>query len=102
MMRRSHALLGLVDREAMLAHPVAGGTWDGRAIEVKRGLAPRQARLPPARRPVGRSIDCTQVHGTWAEWDPAGQGEALGDTDLPIHVVNEYHPHRENPAPPGG
>jgi predicted AAA+ superfamily ATPase len=28
-----HALLGIADREALLAHPVAGGSWEGLAIE---------------------------------------------------------------------
>ncbi len=28
-----HALLGVGDREALLAHPVAGGSWEGMAIE---------------------------------------------------------------------
>jgi len=28
-----HALLGIADRESLLAHPVAGGSWEGLAIE---------------------------------------------------------------------
>jgi predicted AAA+ superfamily ATPase len=28
-----HALLGLADKEAVLGHPVAGGSWEGMAIE---------------------------------------------------------------------
>ena len=28
-----HALLGLTDKEAVLGHPIAGGSWEGMAIE---------------------------------------------------------------------
>ena len=28
-----HALLGIGDREALLAHPVAGASWEGLAVE---------------------------------------------------------------------
>jgi hypothetical protein len=28
-----HALLGIADREVLLAHPVAGASWEGLAIE---------------------------------------------------------------------
>jgi predicted AAA+ superfamily ATPase len=35
-----HALLGLGDREAVLAHPVAGGSWEGLAIESLIAAAP--------------------------------------------------------------
>ena len=29
----THALLGLADKEAVLGHPVAGGSWEGLVIE---------------------------------------------------------------------
>ncbi len=35
-----HALLGIGDREALLAHPVAGSSWEGLAIESLIGAAP--------------------------------------------------------------
>jgi hypothetical protein len=35
-----HALLGIGDREALLAPPVAGGTWEGLAIESLFAAAP--------------------------------------------------------------
>lgn len=36
-----HALLGLVDLQAVLAHPVAGASWEGFAIEQLITAAPR-------------------------------------------------------------
>lgn len=39
-----HALLGIGDREMLLSHPVVGATWEGLAIEIKRGLAPKIER----------------------------------------------------------
>jgi hypothetical protein len=35
-----HALLGIGDREALLAHPVAGASWEGLAIESLIAAAP--------------------------------------------------------------
>lgn len=35
-----HALLGIGDREALLAHPVAGGSWEGMAVESLIAAAP--------------------------------------------------------------
>lgn len=35
-----HALLGIGDHEALLAHPVAGGRWEGLAIESLIAAAP--------------------------------------------------------------
>ena len=35
-----HALLGVADAEALLAHPVAGASWEGLAIESLIAAAP--------------------------------------------------------------
>jgi uncharacterized protein len=35
-----HALLGIADREALLGHPVVGGSWEGFVIETLIGVAP--------------------------------------------------------------
>lgn len=35
-----HALLGIEDSEALLAHPVAGGSWEGMAVESLIAAAP--------------------------------------------------------------
>jgi len=52
-----HALLGLGDREALLAHPVAGGSWEGLAIESLIAAAPNGTEAHFFRTAVGAEID---------------------------------------------
>lgn len=52
-----HALLGIEDREALLAHPVAGGTWEGLAIESLIAAAPGGAGAYFYRTSAGAEID---------------------------------------------
>ena len=52
-----HALLGVGDREALLAHPVAGGSWEGLAIESLIGAAPNGTEPFFFRTAAGAEID---------------------------------------------
>ena len=52
-----HALLGIVDREGLLAHPVAGGSWEGLAIESLIAAAPRDTEAYFFRTAAGAEID---------------------------------------------
>jgi predicted AAA+ superfamily ATPase len=52
-----HALLGIGDREALLAHPVAGGSWEGLAIESLTAAAPSGAEAWFFRTAAGAEID---------------------------------------------
>jgi predicted AAA+ superfamily ATPase len=52
-----HALLGIADREALLAHPVAGGSWEGLAIESLIAAAPSGAEAYFFRTATGAEID---------------------------------------------
>ena len=52
-----HALLGIGDREALLAHPVAGGSWEGLAIESLIAAAPQGAEPYFFRTAAGAEID---------------------------------------------
>ena len=52
-----HALLGLADREALLAHPVAGASWEGLAIESLIAAAPSGAEAHFFRTAAGAEID---------------------------------------------
>jgi hypothetical protein len=52
-----HALLGLGDREALLAHPVAGASWEGLAIESLIGAAPSGTEARFFRTAAGAEID---------------------------------------------
>jgi predicted AAA+ superfamily ATPase len=52
-----HALLGLGDREALLAHPVAGASWEGLAIESLIAAAPNGTEAHFFRTSAGAEID---------------------------------------------
>lgn len=52
-----HALLGIGDREALLAHPVAGGSWEGLAIESLIAAAPHGTEAYFFRTSAGAEID---------------------------------------------
>jgi hypothetical protein len=52
-----HALLGIGDREALLAHPVAGASWEGLAIESLIGAAPGGIDAHFFRTSAGAEID---------------------------------------------
>jgi predicted AAA+ superfamily ATPase len=52
-----HALLGIGEREALLAHPVAGGGWEGLAIESLIDAAPGGTEAYFFRTAAGAEID---------------------------------------------
>lgn len=52
-----HALLGLDDREAVLGHPVSGGSWEGFVIENLLSAAPERTRACFYRTAAGAEID---------------------------------------------
>jgi predicted AAA+ superfamily ATPase len=52
-----HALLGIADQEALLAHPVAGGSWEGLAIESLLACAPPGHEASFYRTASGAEID---------------------------------------------
>jgi len=52
-----HALLGLCDREDLLAHPVAGGSWEGLAIESLIAASPSGTEAHFFRTAAGAEID---------------------------------------------
>lgn len=52
-----HALLGLGDREALLAHPVAGASWEGMVIESLIAAAPAGTEAHFFRTAAGAEID---------------------------------------------
>lgn len=52
-----HALLGLPDREALLGHPVVGGSWEGHVIESLIAAAPRDSEAYFYRSGAGAEID---------------------------------------------
>ncbi|MGQ0641470.1 MAG: ATP-binding protein [Gemmatimonadaceae bacterium] len=52
-----HALLGIDDREALLAHPVAGGSWEGLVLESLIAAAPNDSQAYFFRTAAGAEID---------------------------------------------
>jgi predicted AAA+ superfamily ATPase len=52
-----HALLGIADREALFAHPIAGASWEGLAIESLIAAAPAGAEAHFFRTSAGAEID---------------------------------------------
>lgn len=52
-----HALLGIADQEALLAHPVAGASWEGMAIESLIAAAPGGTEAFFFRTSAGAEID---------------------------------------------
>jgi predicted AAA+ superfamily ATPase len=52
-----HALLGIEDQEALLSHPVAGGSWEGLAIESLIAAAPEGTEAYFFRTSAGAEID---------------------------------------------
>lgn len=64
-----HALLGIPDREALLAHPVAGGSWEGLAIESLIASAPSGTEACFYRTAAGAEIDLVlQLPGRARPW----------------------------------
>ena len=52
-----HTLLGLDDRDAVLGHPVAGGSWEGFVLENLLGAAPERVNAWFYRTAAGAEID---------------------------------------------
>ena len=52
-----HTLLGLDDRDAVLGHPVAGGSWEGFVLENLLGAAPERVKPWYYRTAAGAEID---------------------------------------------
>lgn len=64
-----HALLGIGDLEALLAHPVAGGSWEGLAIESLIAAAPSGTEAYFYRTSAGAEIDLMlKLPGRRAPW----------------------------------
>ena len=63
-----HTLLGLDHRDAVLGHPVAGGSWEGYVLENLLGAAPERTSAYFYRTAAGTEIDLVLVLPTGALW----------------------------------
>ncbi len=52
-----HALLGVADRDALLGHPVAGGSWEGFVLENLVAASPDRAEASFYRTGAGAEVD---------------------------------------------
>ncbi|MGC1164622.1 MAG: ATP-binding protein [Solirubrobacterales bacterium] len=64
----AHALLGLADKEAVLGHPVAGGSWEGLAIENVIAMAAGHAEASFYRTSGGAEVDLVLTWADGREW----------------------------------
>jgi predicted AAA+ superfamily ATPase len=63
-----HALLGIADKEALLGHPVAGGSWEGLAIESLIAVAGDRAEPSFYRTSGGAEVDLVLTWPDGREW----------------------------------
>lgn len=63
-----HGLLGLLDKEAVLGHPVAGASWEGMAIENAVAIAGDRAEASFYRTSGGAEIDLVLTWPDGREW----------------------------------
>jgi predicted AAA+ superfamily ATPase len=63
-----HALLGLVDKEAVLGHPVLGGSWEGMAIENVLAVVGGRAEASFYRTGGGAEVDLVLSWPDGREW----------------------------------
>jgi len=63
-----HALLGIPDKEALLAHPVAGASWEGLVIETLIAVAPDGTEANFYRSAGGAEIDLVLTLSGGERW----------------------------------
>jgi len=63
-----HALLGIADKEALLGHPVVGGSWEGLVIENLIGLAGDHVEPSFYRTSGGAEVDLVLTWPDGREW----------------------------------
>jgi uncharacterized protein len=64
----THALLGLADKEAVLGHPVAGGSWEGMVIENLIAAAGEEVEASFYRTSGGAEVDLVLTWPEGREW----------------------------------
>lgn len=106
-----HALLGLPDKETLLGHPAAGGSWEGMAIENLLAAAGPQAQGSFYRTSHGAEIDLVLTRPNGEEWaieikrslaptPERGFHSALADLNPKRALIAYPGPHRYPLAPP--
>lgn len=63
-----HALLGIADKEALLGHPVVGGSWEGLVVEDLIGVAGADVEPSFYRTSGGAGVDLVLTWPDGREW----------------------------------
>lgn len=83
-----HALLGIRDFEALLAHPVAGGSWEGLVIESVLAAAPANTESWFYRTAVGAEIDLVlNLPGRRRPWAVEIKRSTVPALDRGFHIA---------------
>lgn len=97
-----HALLGLVDKETVLGHPVAGPSWEGLAIENAIGAAGDRAEPSFYRTSGGAEIDLILSWRDGREWAIEVKRSAAPKLGRGMHsALEDIQPQRSFVVYPG-
>lgn len=98
-----HALLGLVDKEAVLGHPVAGPSWEGFVIENAIGAARERAEPSFYRTSGGAEIDLILSWRDGREWAIEVKRSATPKLERGMRsALEDLRPERSFVVYPGG
>ena len=84
-----HTLLGLDDRDAVLSHPVAGGSWEGFVLENLLDVAPGRVQPSFYRTVAGAEIDLVLQMPGGALWAVEIKRGLLPRLDRGFHHARE-------------
>lgn len=97
-----HALLGLVDKEAVLGHPVSGASWEGLVIENAIGAAGERAEPSFYRTSGGAEIDLVLSWRDGREWAIEVKRSATPKLERGMRsALDDLRPERSFVAYPG-
>ena len=97
-----HALLGLVDKEAVLGHPVAGPSWEGMAIENLLAVAGGQVEGSFHRTSGGAEVDLILTWRDGREWAIEAKRSLAPKLERGLHsALSDIEPERSFIVYPG-
>jgi len=97
-----HALLGVVDKEAVLGHPVAGPSWEGMAIENLLAVAGEQAEGSFHRTSGGAEVDLILTWRDGREWAIEAKRNLAPKLEKGLHsALSDIEPERSFIVYPG-
>ncbi len=98
-----HGLLGLVDKEAVLGHPVAGPSWEGMVVENLAAVTGREAEASFYRTSGGAEIDLVLGWPDGREWAIEVKRSLAPKLERGFHsALADLEPERSFVVYPGG